>query len=187
MKPTENFLEDAKALALFANLKSDEEAEYFRRNYLEFLSSDFWQTPKLWRAVCEQVQSAWQGPVKFPLETCIQLIGIVEKFSQQSQMMGQVTQHLFEHGAPPTSVEIPKPEVWSFQRAVMFLGIDPWRASLCSNCGNRFVRDKSSRRFCSDKCFQDSRKIAKRSWWGEHGQELRNKQRKVKSRTKRKP
>ena len=186
MKATSSFLNDAKALALFANLKSDEDAEYFGRNYTEFLPSELWQTPKLWNALSEQVQTAWQGPAKFPLETCIQLIGIVEKFSQQARVMEQVTRNM-ERGKVPTAIEIPKPEVWPFQRAVMFLGIDPWRPSICSNCGKRFVKDKSSRRFCSDKCFQDSRKLAKRSWWGEHGQDLRNRKRKAKPRKKGKP
>ena len=39
----------------------------------------------------------------------------------------------------------------------MFLGTQSWRASLCQreSCRKRFVKDKPSRRYCSEKCSRE--------------------------------
>jgi hypothetical protein len=76
-------------------------------------------------------------------------------------------------------------KVWPFQRAVMFLGTNPWRASTCV-CGKLFVADKPAQRYCSDKCFQDARRLAKRTWWSDHGEAVRSgKKKPAKKQTKR--
>jgi hypothetical protein len=77
-----------------------------------------------------------------------------------------------------------KLESWPFQKAVMLLAVEPWRAGFCSQCGMRLVADKPGRKFCGDKCSQSSRKGTKRAWWAKHGGNWRAKQKKSKRHTK---
>ena len=41
------------------------------------------------------------------------------------------------------------PQVWPYQRAVLFLHVEPWRAKVCQECGRRFVADHARRKYCS--------------------------------------
>jgi hypothetical protein len=201
MKKLEH-IEDAKTLATFANIESQASTEYFQHNYPDFLPADIWSVPQgielstsplessrpslpLWKLLQESVRGAWQSPNRFPLESCIELIGLIAKHSEQSKALDLATKQLLD-GVRPEILVLPAPEVWPVQRAIMFLGINPWRASLCRNCGNRFVKDKSTRQFCSDKCFQESRKVAKQTWWAEHGTTWRNESKKKSKSKKRK-
>jgi len=174
---------DANALAAFSNLKDNEMD--FRQNYPDFLP-DIWsgasividtnersqQSTRSWRVLQEQLIDAWRNG--FTLDDCVGLIGHVAKFSQLEIAMQKLEKDMMHSNKIPTG-PFPSPETWPFQRAVMFLGMNPWRASICSRCGNRYVKDKSTRRFCSDKCFQESRLLSKRNWWSEHAKEIKKK------------
>ena len=46
---------------------------------------------------------------------------------------------------------------WPYQRVIMFLFVESWRASFCPKCGKRFVKDKPNQRFCSLECFNEYR------------------------------
>lgn len=181
-----DILNDAKALAAFSNLKASE-VDYFRQNYSEFLP-DIWSSVTIgeddvraaWRVLQKQVSSAWR--TGFALDDCVGLIVAVAKFSKlEIAIQKAENEMLGENRSAGTFLHpLPSPETWPFQRAVMFLGMNPWRASVCSRCGNRYVKDKSTRRFCSDKCSQESRLLSKRSWWSEHGKNPKPKARRKK-------
>jgi hypothetical protein len=162
-------LHDAKALAAFSNLKENE-MEYFRQNYPDFLPSvssiavDY----SGWRILQGLVINAWTS---FTLDECVGLITAAVSYSNLENLMQKARASYDGIDTGP----LPTPGTWPFQRAVMFLGMNPWRASICSRCGNRYVKDKSTRRFCSDKCFQESRLLSKRSWWSEHAKEIKRK------------
>jgi hypothetical protein len=172
----DKILNEAKALAAFSNLKSNDEVEYFRHNYPDFMP-DIWTTVTIG---AESAQRVLQGLLSdgwksgFALDDCVGLITAVASFSNLEKVKQHAMQ-LYDGGASTT---LPPPETWPFQRAVMFLGMNPWRASICSRCGNRYVKDKSTRRFCSDECFQASRRLSKQEWWSEHGKEIKRKPRK---------
>lgn len=160
MEPND-LLRDAQALAEFSNLEV-EKADYFRNNYPEFVPENWWTAPPfstseapekprmLWEIQKERLQEAWKE--RFPLNASIRLINV----GMISNLLASNLTRSFD-------------AVWPYQKAVMFLGTNPWRACVCI-CGNRFVADKPARRFCSDQCFQQSRRRSKQAWWSENGE-----------------
>jgi hypothetical protein len=192
--------QDARTLAEFSNLETAG-AEYFQQNYPEFLPSSLWKTfssgggPQYaltsdgtdyvesgkqekpyvegppWSILRDSLQKAWRD--KFPIEEAVGLINF--------HGVG-----LFHMGDIAVSGAALGKTTWPFQRAVMFLASESWRARFCV-CGKRFVADIPGRRYCSDKCFQDSRKAAMKSWWNAPGggSEQRRKSRKPKGKTRR--
>jgi hypothetical protein len=164
-----SFLREAQTLAEFSNAATAD-AEYFRYNYENFVPAGWWVTrriseedfhvfgkdpPFLWQIYQRQLREAWQG--RFPIENCVQLIS-ASRGLDPSGLNEPVASN--EHAVLP------------YQRAVMFLGIESWRARFCF-CGRRFVADKPGRKFCSDRCFIESRKHSRRAWWREHGEDWR--------------
>src|SRR5215475_421890 len=186
MAPAPQSIRDAQTLALFSNA-GKAEADYFQHNYGDFFPRNFWNwkirqveegefvsspdastaqaverlrpAPPVpfWQAFQAVLRGAWQ--VGFPLEECVRLIS-----------SAAVADRLY--GATDVEPDLSSFPVWPYQRAVMLLGVEPWRARLCV-CGNRFVADKPARRFCSDRCASNSRKHSRRTWWGERGREWR--------------
>jgi hypothetical protein len=69
-------------------------------------------------------------------------------------------------------------EAWPYQRALMFMAVEPWRARFCAICGGRFVAEKPATRFCSAKCAGGARKNSRDAWWCRHGERWRRKRRK---------
>jgi hypothetical protein len=69
-------------------------------------------------------------------------------------------------------------EAWPYQRALMFLAVEPWRARFCGICGKRFVADKPATRFCSAKCAGGARKNSRNAWWHRDGERWRRKREK---------
>lgn len=151
---------DAEALAKFSNLSAGD-VSYFVNNFPDFIPVFWWaahdgaQVPTyLWQMRQQLLRKAWQKG--FPIDESIQLLvgggqDAVKEFN------------------PASLAEI---KVWPYQRAVMFLCVEPWRARLCI-CGKRFVADKPSRRFCSTKCSAEARKLSRRVWWNEKGKDWR--------------
>jgi hypothetical protein len=66
-------------------------------------------------------------------------------------------------------------QAWPYQRALMFMAIESWRARFCGICGERFVAEKPARRFCSNQCASDARRMSRTAWWHEHGEKWRRK------------
>ena len=192
----DDLLIDARALADFSNINSPERFDYFRNNYPNFLPAEVFDTPgvvippgappesglgkaaasglplQLWMLHQRILRIAWEK--KFPLDNCVSLITAVEGLSAHSREVERVAEHMVQHNTIPDYSSVPKQEVWPFQRAVMFMAVNSWRARFCIKCGKRFVAAKPKNTYCSDECFQESRKGAKRAWWSEHGQEMRD-------------
>jgi hypothetical protein len=70
-------------------------------------------------------------------------------------------------------------DTFPYQRAVMYLYGEPWRAKICEECGGLFVADHPLRRFCSVagedglKCSQKAIRKTHIKWWHEVGKQRR--------------
>jgi hypothetical protein len=198
MPKTKNTLWDTERIARFSNASAAAEVKQFRENEQGFFPRNFWnwsirqlgEGPILttgasdaqaierlrreppvpfWQAFQRVLRDAWQ--LGFPLEECVRLISCAA-----------VADRL--QGATDVEPDLSSFPVWPYQRAVMFLGVEPWRARFCGQCGNRFVADKPARRFCSSICSTRARKASRMNWWKREGEEWRAK-RKPSRRTKR--
>ena len=176
----DELLIDTQVLADFANLNAEDKndlsptnPEYFRNNHTDFVPQEWWtwhhwqaeskDSPGSfnwsWQTAQRFLQEAWRE--KFSLEKCVELITLVGN-DLRTQVDG-------------------KAKVYPYQRAVMFLGTNRWRAKFCLRCGNRFVATTPKSIYCTDACFQLARKDSKKAWWSEHGQEWRDSIKKAKS------
>jgi len=156
-----NELRNLRTLADFSNLETAEQADYFRHNYREFLPEEFWRPgvllagkrgPSDWRYLQSGVRAAWRE--KFPPDACLSLIVFLAISPEQIEGSESV-------------------KVWPYQKAIMTLATEPWRARFCKSCGNRYVADKPGRVFCSDSCAKEARKLSKRISWTKHRDEWR--------------
>lgn len=165
----EDVLIDAQVLAEFSNLNpadndplSPTNASHFRHNHPRFVPDYWWANHRegksseprhFWNTAQLTVQDAWKE--KFSLEKCVWLIS-------------------YGHSVVPARPLPDFQSVWSYQQAVMFLGTNRWRAKFCLRCGSRFVATTPKSLYCSDACFQSSRKDSKKAWWTQHGPQWRN-------------
>src|SRR6266478_5286109 len=136
----DELLIDSQVLAEFANLNAQDandlspaNAEHFRNNHPGFVPEEWW-TNVHWRAETKEepkgffgapwmfaqrlLQDAWRE--KFSVEKSVALVNLVVANDLHAQM---------ESGA----------KVFAYQRAVMYLGTNRWRAKFCLRCGNRFI------------------------------------------------
>ena len=67
--------------------------------------------------------------------------------------------------------------VYPYQRAVMILHVEKWRAAHCSQCGNPFVKEKKGQKYCSQACYEPHRSADKKRYWQEKGNKKRRTQR----------
>jgi hypothetical protein len=190
-----NALQLANTLAEFANLKPADVA-VFRKAYPNFAGHDWWdgmerrgdetESKPSWLGLQETVRKAWEN--HFSPDTCIALIVHGSNLS----IIGETVRHLNEDLVAMEGPEawqrmksFARAQVFDYQRAVMFLHVQPWRASRCLNgaCGKLFAKDAKGRLFCSQTCYNANRSEDKRRWWNEVG----TKQRAKKNRTKKKP
>jgi hypothetical protein len=119
------------------------------------------------------------------LNTCITLI----VHGSNLWVMGETNRHfnaaLQAMDAPMAAEYLKKwnfkPPVFDYQRALMFLHVQPWRASRCLNraCGKFFVKTSKGQRFCSVACSDAIRGEAKRKWWADEGTKQRAKKNKA--------
>ena len=59
----------------------------------------------------------------------------------------------------------PKRGGWTYQRALMFLHAELWRAKICGQCARHFIAEHSQRSFCSMSCSAVYRKLYKAKEW----------------------
>jgi hypothetical protein len=190
MPNTKNNLWDAERLALLSNASTEADVRQFLENEKSFFPRNFWnwsirqleegvpiltmdasdaqaierlrREPPIpfWQAFQRVLRDAWQ--LGFPLEECVRLISCAA-----------VADRLYS--ATDAEPDLSSYPVWPYQRAVMFLGVEPWRARFCGQCGKRFVADKPARRFCSNTCSTKARKASRMDWWNRAGEEWRAK------------
>jgi hypothetical protein len=165
--------------------------QYFRQNYPNFVPDYWWRAvyfetdgfrgnfavtnskqpvgneKVLWRLWQKLLQESW---TKFSPDRIIALLTMWCSTSESGE----------SSESEVAGVEIPT--AYPYQRAVMFLAMQQWRLKFCEECGHRFVKEKPSQRFCSDSCFAESRKAAKRGYWADHPEWLENRKRPKKSR-----
>lgn len=187
---------NAGKLAQFANAESQDEIERFRARNDDFLPPDLWTelnagkigiafrnlpgsgepdfplrieafgpsgrlrsegtlTVRAWTDLRDQVRLAWDE--RFATDRCILLLTLA------ATSKGRL---LF----PPSP----------FQKSVMLLALESWRARFCSVCGHRFVADKPATRFCSLVCTGQARRASRNTWWKKNGKKWREKTRKQK-------
>ena len=176
-------LREARTLALFSNL-TPENSEYFRQNYPGFVPDRWWravysellgganefanEAPSidnvLWRLWQKFLQESW---TKLSPDRIIALLTMWAGTEQSSESS--------ESEVRGRGICIPV--AYPYQRAVMFLAMEQWRAKFCANCGKRFVKEKPRQKFCGDACFAESRKAYKRALWEEHPEWLENRKR----------
>jgi hypothetical protein len=174
-------LNEAEALARFANLQP-EDIKSFRQMYPDFAPEGIWDSPALsipsgqmpesvptWKIFQKSVQEIWAN--KFPPENIVEFIAAVAEVSKGYKQVKELAEMLSKK---VLTYSLPKPEIFACQRAMMFLGVQPWRALFCGVCGKRFIADKPGRKYCSEECAEKTRKGSKLAWWNKHGQELRN-------------
>src|SRR5262249_60331190 len=188
MTKAKEILSDTETLGQFSNVGTTAEAHSFRQKNPDFFPRNFWNwlvpqvggnepiltidaasaeavahlkrepPTRFWRAFQHVLHGAWQR--SFPLEESVRLISCVAVADRLS-------------GKTDVEPDLLSYRVWPYQRAVMLLGVEPWRTRFCAHCGKRFVADKPARRFCSNSCSANARKESKRHWWAEKGEEWR--------------
>jgi hypothetical protein len=197
MNTSDPIFREAQHLAEFSNLESGQIDEFRNAVSTDFFPPKMWEMPgqslhldtsvktgnvwtpePLWKTYQDVLRETWQN--HFPSETGIWLIAHLAKLSRQEQRMREVEQELNSTGVLTMPQEpLPEPESWPFQRAVMYLCTNPWRARFCMACGKRFVAARPKSTYCSDSCFNASRKGTKRAWWKQHGEQWREEKQKT--------
>jgi len=161
-----------KGLVEFARCNPASLANW-RSQWPDFFPETFWnrdikQTPTrvvfgpMWRVYQDVLLNAWRHG--FTPSDIVRLI--VPPVSGEFDELSSVT------------------EASPYQRAVLLVAMEPWRARFCSECGQPFAADKGASKFCSPGCYAESRRDTKRRWWAEQGSEQRRKARVKQSHSK---
>ena len=183
MVTTDPIFSDAQALATFANLEPAG-VDYFRNNFAEFMPEGIWggqsieirngqasESMPSWQSMQNSIRELWRS--EFPMENVIQFTAGIQELALGLKQLYENIRQSSNERIFSGEIVLPKPQVFGCQRGATFLAIQPWRARTCV-CGNRFVAAVPASRFCSDKCFQASRRHAKKAWWSTNGTDWRN-------------
>jgi hypothetical protein len=169
-----NELVDVKTLALFADLKP-EDAETFRNSVAKDFIPELWwtrggieklpggavTTSKIWQEWQSVLRTAWNSG--FPTNYVVALLATYYQIEPEDTSFEAV------------SIPVIRP----YQKAVMILAVESWRARTC-RCGVRFVAEKPNSQFCSRKCYLDCRREYKATYI----REMRRKQKAGKKKKK---
>jgi hypothetical protein len=206
---SKSILVDALTLARFSNLKPTQ-VDNFKNNVGKGFLPDIWEQRAFgpeqvdgkmaWVEIQGLLRQAWQR--RFPLEESVTLITLCAYRSQLARELDEAPDHIKQipKKYPPEGSEnvtkedllglseypIEQPaldrisEVWPFQRAVMLLTIDPWRARFCPTCGDRVAAATQRSTRCDNPgCFEESRRATKREAWRRNGMRWRAKAKKT--------
>jgi len=171
-------LRDAQALAEFSNLRTDR-VEYFRNNYPEFVPQGWWDLGEVqWRAAQLLVRNAWENRFGGGLASIVRLLLFVFDPSRLRKSSEPVVDKSMTFEAAYMLVPAALPlEFAPFQRAVLYLFENPWRARFCAECKVRFVAAEPKNKFCSEACSHENRNRQKREWFRKNGKQWRRKRR----------
>lgn len=167
----EQDLKAAGVLAEFANLNPDG-AEGFIKAHPDFVPPVWWTgtawkdgvgkyTP--WIRERDLLRKAWS--VGFPADSTLELA--TNSFFLAAHALASDTTE---------EMESRPQKVWPYQRAVLFLHVNPTKARTCEWCGKRFVSETKAR-FCrfglvvdgnETTCFLEHRKKEKSNHWSEN-------------------
>jgi hypothetical protein len=166
---------DAKTLALFADLKP-EDAEKFRNSVGKDFVPELWwtqrgieepspggvNTSKVWQEWQIALRSAWDS--HFPTDYVVALLATYYQLES-----------LHEEFVP-----IKIPDARPYQKALMVLAVESWRARKC-RCDTRFVAEKPNSLFCSRKCYLDFRREYKATYIREMRKRMKTSKKKKKA------
>jgi hypothetical protein len=169
-------LRNAQALAEFSNL-GPEGVDYFRNNYPDFAPQAWWDyqaagtQQKQWAFTQHLLRESWKNRFKGGAYFLVALLTSVFK---PSDLLESAFDFQFDRPAFARVSEM----TWGyspFQRAVLYLFDNPWRARFCTECNKRFIAAEPKNKFCSEQCAHEQRNRQKRDNWHEHGKQHRQK------------
>lgn len=178
---------EAGMLADFANLKDASTTGL--RHDSGFLPDIVWiGSPEApWRLLQRMLRDGWQQ--QFPAELSVKLISTVAEFSKTELYTQAVSKahpdsasrpighdeawlHAFKlegNDAIQMLQNVSKPVSFSFQNAVMYLTLQPWRAQICTICQRYWVKSAPRDRYCSPECSKKAILRTKRVSASKHG------------------
>jgi hypothetical protein len=172
-------MNDAGTLARFANLEESEIGQ-FRTANPQFLPK-WWDDSGnareqnkglIWKYWQDLLRKWWlrlqEGPSSKYSNFVLALVTYCADTESSWDALGFVD--------TPFDTDVELVKALPYQRAVMFMALNPWRARIC-RCGNRFIADKPNRQFCSDVCAWKFRKKKKREWIAAQRDRTRRKKR----------
>jgi hypothetical protein len=176
---TRALLDAADALAEFLGI-DPEEVEDFRRRHPKFVPEVWWTLADNYG---ELIWSAWKGLLavewgRFSIYT--------------DRTLALLTMWSSTEPSTTTETELTgvfTPTLYPYQRAILFLAVESWRAKVCQECGHAFVADHASRKYCSiasSSGINCSALVIKRTGleWGRKNNWGRNKSTKKSARTR---
>jgi hypothetical protein len=180
---------DAVALATFANLRTEEEAQSFRRNYEKrsdyagFVPDAWWdytadgsKPEPQWRLSQGWVRAAWErwgtGTSLELYQTVALLTSVFDPSKSFETEFG--TGEKPAYAGIESLLEMPHP----FHKAIEYLNQQPWRAKRCEECGDYIVVRTAKTRYClRDDCGNNIReqrhRAAKLRYWHKNKGRLR--------------
>jgi hypothetical protein len=153
--------EAAETLAEFARL-TPEGVEVFREYHEDFVPAVWWEYKVssgtlLWKINQEFLQEAWEKHFEIgQFELMRLLTSVFDPTSITDVMLRTKSRPAFA-----TVTEMPE-EFYPYQKAVLFLMNQKWRARFCNVCRLPFVRGHNQQKSCSEPCLSQNRKKQKR-------------------------
>jgi hypothetical protein len=172
---------DAEVLAEFSNLDEERVGE-FRAKHRDFVPQAWWDyrtdanRPLHWKRNQEWLREAWKEGFELGLYGLMRLVTSVFDPEEDFAMPLSMVPTLQNRPAFASLNEM-REDSYPYQKAVIFLGEQKWRARYCRECGKRYVADHPKRIFCSDACSHQHRNKQKLASWNKHGRKWRKKQR----------
>ena len=171
-------LRNAQTLAEFSNLDRGR-VDYFRNNFPDFVPQAWWDyhatnaQQKQWLFTQALLRDAWKNRFKGGAYFLVALLTSVFKPSDliESHFDFQFDRPAFARVSEMSWGYSP------FQRAVLYLFENSWRARFCAECDKRFVAAEPRNKFCSDTCSQAHQNRRKRANWHKHGKQQRRERR----------
>jgi hypothetical protein len=157
-------LSEGSTLAEFSNLGTGG-VNRFRQKHPDFLPERWWEyrNGEQWQMTQGFLREAWQK--KFDVEFFWRVLLLLSVFDPEDTLDGAFGFPVApgKEQAFATLSEIPAGTT-PFQRAVLHLFENPWRARFCPVCGNRFVAAEAKTKFCSQKCSEESTRKRHNEW-----------------------
>jgi hypothetical protein len=168
MPTQKEILSYAERLALFANCEDQIAVDEFRAKNEGFFPPRFLEDnrPPIESPIPTLKQEAEWMPTWWGFQ-----VGLLQAWKERFPADWAVTLIALTH--PKTRFE-----AWPYQRALMLLAVEPWRAQFCPICGRQLVAEKPATRFCSAKCAGAARKNSRDAWWHKNGEGWRRKHQK---------
>lgn len=155
---------DAQTLAQFADLKQEELEEFRHQIDSGFLPEESWSgSPQgIWALLQEKLRAAWRSG--FTAEDTIELVSDVARLSTMLRRLDEVTR-MSDAEATQAIQSLPRMESYTFQRVIMMLHLEPWRAQICPICGKHWVKNVQRDRLCSTECRTEARARRNRKYY----------------------